>query len=47
MIFEAWQVFAIERLFVKLMVVSSLGYSLSLLIDELQRLLVPWQRDCS
>jgi ABC-type nitrate/sulfonate/bicarbonate transport system permease component len=45
MIFEAWQVFAIERLFVGLVVVSFLGYSLSLLIDELQRLLVPWQRD--
>jgi NitT/TauT family transport system permease protein len=47
MIFEAWQVFAIERLFVGLVVVSFLGYSLSLLIDELQRLLVPWQRDRS
>lgn len=47
MIFEAWQVFAIERLFVGLVVVSFLGYSLSLLLDELQRLLVPWQRDRS
>lgn len=47
MIFEAWQVFAIERLFVGLVVVSFLGYSLSLLMDELQRLLVPWQRDRS
>lgn len=47
MIYESWQVFAIERLFVGLVMVSFLGYSLSLLIDELQRLLVPWQRDRS
>jgi len=45
LIFESWQVFAIERLFVGLVVVSFLGYVLSLLIDELERLLVPWQRD--
>lgn len=47
MIYEAWQVFAIERLFVGLVVVSFLGYALSLLMDELERLLVPWQRDRS
>jgi ABC-type nitrate/sulfonate/bicarbonate transport system permease component len=33
------------RLFVGLVVVSFLGYVLSLLIDELERLLIPWQRD--
>jgi ABC-type nitrate/sulfonate/bicarbonate transport system permease component len=32
-------------LFVGLVVVSFLGYMLSLLIDELERLLIPWQRD--
>jgi NitT/TauT family transport system permease protein len=45
LIFESWQVFAIERLFVGLVVVSFLGYMLSLLIDELERRLIPWQRD--
>ena len=45
LIYESWQVFAIERLFVGLVVVSFLGYVLSLLIDELERLLIPWQRD--
>ncbi len=44
-IFESWQVFAIERLFVGLVVVSFLGYALSLLMDECERLLVPWRRD--
>lgn len=45
MIYESWQVFAIERLFVGLVVVSFLGYVLSLLFDELERLVIPWQRD--
>lgn len=45
LIYESWQVFAIEQLFVGLVVVSFLGYLLSLLIDELERLLIPWQRD--
>ena len=45
LIFEAWQVFAIERLFVGLVVVSFLGYALTLLIEELERLLIPWRRE--
>lgn len=43
-IFESWQVFAIERLFVGLVVISFLGYVLALLLDELERLVVPWRR---
>ena len=43
LIFESWQVFAIERLFVGLVVVSFLGYVLSLLFDELERFLIPWR----
>lgn len=45
LIYEAWQVFAIEQLFVGLVVVSFLGYGLSLVIDEAERRAVPWQRD--
>lgn len=43
-IFEAWQVFAIERLFVGLVIISFLGYVLSVLLDELERWLIPWRR---
>jgi NitT/TauT family transport system permease protein len=43
-IFEAWQVFAIERLFVGLVIISILGYLLSLALDEIERLLIPWRR---
>jgi NitT/TauT family transport system permease protein len=42
-IFEAWQVFAIERMFVGLVIVSFLGYALSLLLDECERLVIPWR----
>lgn len=42
-IFEAWQVFAIERLFVGLVVISFLGYLLSLLLDEIERWVIPWR----
>lgn len=44
MIFQSWQVFAIERLFVGLVVVSFLGYLLSLIFDELERMAIPWRR---
>lgn len=43
-IFEAWQVFAIERLFVGLVIISILGYLLSVALDELERLVIPWRR---
>lgn len=43
MIYQAWQVFAIERLFVGLLVVSFLGYLLSLGFDELERAALPWR----
>jgi NitT/TauT family transport system permease protein len=42
-IFEAWQVFAIERLFVGLVVVSFLGYALSVVLDEIERRIIPWR----
>jgi NitT/TauT family transport system permease protein len=45
LIFEAWQVFAIERLFVGLVTISFLGYFLALVFDELERRLIPWRRE--
>lgn len=44
LIFESWQVFAIERLFVGLVTISFLGYLLALAFDELERVLIPWRR---
>jgi NitT/TauT family transport system permease protein len=45
LIFESWQVFAIERLFVGLVVVSFVGYVVSLAFEELERYLIPWRAD--
>jgi ABC-type nitrate/sulfonate/bicarbonate transport system permease component len=43
MIMNAWNVFAVETMYAGLLVVSLLGFVFSLIIDELERLLVPWR----
>lgn len=42
MIWDAWQTFAIEQLFVGLAVIAVLGFLFAQLLDQLQRWLVPW-----
>lgn len=42
-IWTAWQTFQVERMYVGLLVISFVGYVSFLLIDELQRWLVPWK----
>jgi ABC-type nitrate/sulfonate/bicarbonate transport system permease component len=42
-IWNAWQTFQVERMYVGLVVVSFIGYVSFLLIDELQRWLIPWK----
>ena len=44
MIWRAWQVFAVERLYVGLLVVSVMGYVGSLMFEELERIVIPWKR---
>lgn len=43
LIWDSWQTFSIERMFVGLVVISALGYAISLALDELQRRCVPWR----
>lgn len=43
MIFESWHLFAIDRLYVGLVVISFVGFMLSLLFEELERRLIPWR----
>ncbi len=43
LIFESWQVFAIERLYAGLITISCIGYVLSFVFDELERRLIPWR----
>lgn len=42
-IMNAWTVFAVERMYAGLLVISVLGYASTLLLDEIERLVVPWR----
>ncbi len=42
-IWQAWQTFQVERMYVGLVVISFIGYVSFLAIDELQRWLIPWK----
>ncbi|HET8678737.1 MAG TPA: ABC transporter permease, partial [bacterium] len=43
MIWQAWQIFAVERMYVGLVVIAILGWLTSLILDGIERLLVPWK----
>ncbi|ODU07023.1 MAG: taurine ABC transporter permease [Pseudonocardia sp. SCN 72-86] len=43
MIWNAWQTFAVERMYVALVVVSALGVVFTLLLKEFERIVVPWR----
>ncbi len=42
-IWNSWQTFQVERMYAGLLVISFIGYVSFLLIDELQRWLIPWR----
>lgn len=43
LIWNAWQVFAVDRMYVGLLVTAVLGYLSSLAMEELKRRIVPWR----
>ena len=44
MIWNAWQIFAVNAMYVGLITISILGVVFTLLLGELERVLVPWRR---
>lgn len=46
MIWRAYDMFDIEQMFVALMMLSVLGYLFSLLLDLIERLVLPWKQQC-
>jgi ABC-type nitrate/sulfonate/bicarbonate transport system permease component len=42
MIWNAWELYSVESMYVGLLVVAVIGYALSLLIGMIGRLLTPW-----
>jgi len=43
MIWQAWSIFAVQRMYVGLVVVAILGWLLTLILDRIERLLIPWK----
>lgn len=43
LIWQSWQMFAIEEMYCGLVVTALLGFLLQLLLDAMQRVLLPWQ----
>ncbi|MDO8688458.1 MAG: ABC transporter permease [Dehalococcoidia bacterium] len=43
LIWNSWQVFSIEQMFVGLLTISAVGFVSNLLLDELEKKVVPWK----
>ena len=43
LIWNSWQLFDVNRMFVGLMTAALLGYLAALILDELEKRLVPWR----
>jgi NitT/TauT family transport system permease protein len=43
LIWESWQSFSVARLYVGLITIGILGYVTTILMDELEKKLVPWK----
>jgi NitT/TauT family transport system permease protein len=44
MIWNAWQLFSVETMYVGIFIIAVIGYALALLLAEVGRLLMPWNR---
>ncbi|MBW7850805.1 MAG: ABC transporter permease [Rhodospirillales bacterium] len=45
MIWHAWEILAVEMMYIGLMTVAVIGYALSVLSNELERWILPWKVD--
>ena len=45
MIWNAWEILSVETMYVGLLVIAVLGYAFTLLLDELERWVIPWRAD--
>lgn len=43
LIWNSWQIFSIERMFVGLIVISGIGFISFLILDEVEKVVVPWK----
>lgn len=45
MIWNAWELYSVETMYVGLLVIAVIGYVLSIGLNELSRVLIPWKAD--
>lgn len=45
MIWDAWQILSVETMYVGLIVISILGFCLTLILNEIENRLLPWKQD--
>jgi NitT/TauT family transport system permease protein len=43
LIWQAWTIFAVERMYVGLVVIALLGWLTTLILDHAERTLIPWK----
>ncbi|MFL6799284.1 MAG: ABC transporter permease [Xanthobacteraceae bacterium] len=45
LIWSAWSTFAVEQMYVGLFVIALIGFLLTLLLNELERIIIPWKSE--
>jgi NitT/TauT family transport system permease protein len=45
MIWTAWETFSVEQMYVGLFMIAIIGFVLTVLLNEIERVVVPWKRD--
>ena len=45
MIWTAWETFSVEQMYVGLFMIAIIGFALTLALNELERIIIPWKRD--
>jgi ABC-type nitrate/sulfonate/bicarbonate transport system permease component len=45
MIWTAWETFSVEQMYVGLFTIAIIGFVLTIALNELERIIIPWKRD--
>jgi ABC-type nitrate/sulfonate/bicarbonate transport system permease component len=45
MIWTAWETFSVEQMYVGLFTIAIIGFVLTIALNEIERLIIPWKRD--
>jgi ABC-type nitrate/sulfonate/bicarbonate transport system permease component len=45
MIWTAWETFSVEQMYVGLFAIAIIGFVLTILLNEIERIIIPWKRD--